>query len=83
MNLDNYLTCGFDLCMLSQAILYIQLTVVQSTLLSIVQSLESVSWMLKMYWFYGKVNRAHMVHLLYRGCPYLGGSIIRGFTVFA
>ena len=34
-----------------------------------------------MYKFYGKINRGQVSRPLYRGCPLLGGSVIRGFTV--
>ena len=34
-----------------------------------------------MYYFYGKSNRGHEICPLYRGCPPLGESVIRGFTV--
>ena len=34
-----------------------------------------------MYYFYGKNNRGHGICPLYRGCPPLGESVIRGFTV--
>ena len=34
-----------------------------------------------MYYFYGKSNRGHGICPLYRGCPPLGESVIRGFTV--
>ena len=36
-----------------------------------------------MYYFYGKSNRGHEICPLYRGCPPLGESVIRGFTVCA
>ena len=32
-------------------------------------------------YFYGKSNRGHGICPLYRGCPPLGESVIRGFTV--
>ena len=35
-----------------------------------------------MYYFYGKSNRGHGICPLYRGCPPLGESSIRGFTVY-
>ena len=34
-----------------------------------------------MYYFYGKSNRGHGICPLYGGCPPLGESVIRGFTV--
>ncbi len=34
-----------------------------------------------MYYFYGKSNRGHGICPLYRGCPLLGESVIRSFTV--
>ena len=37
---------------------------------------------LKMYYFYGKINRGQVICLLYRSCPLFGGSVTRGFTVF-
>ena len=36
---------------------------------------------LKMYCFYGRVNRGHVACPLYRGCPYLGVSVMGGSTV--
>ena len=41
----------------------------------------SVSQRLKMYCFYGRVNRGHVACPLYRGCPYLGVSVMGGSTV--
>ena len=41
----------------------------------------SVSRRLKMYYFYGKVNRGHVVCPLYIGGPYLRESIMGGSTV--
>ena len=34
-----------------------------------------------MYYLYGKINRGHGICPLYGGCPLLGESAIRGFTV--
>ena len=34
-----------------------------------------------MYYLYGKLNRGHGICPLYGGCPLLGESVIRGFTV--
>ena len=34
-----------------------------------------------MYYLYGKINRGHGICPLYGGCPLLGVSVIRGFTV--
>ena len=42
----------------------------------------SVSQWLKMYYFYGKVNRGHVVCPLYGGSRYLKKSIMRGATVY-
>ena len=42
----------------------------------------SLSQRLKMYYFNGKLNRGHMVCPLYRGCLYLGESLIKDFTVY-
>ena len=41
----------------------------------------TVSQRLKIYYFYGKVDRGYVVCLLYRGSPYLGESIMEGSTV--
>ena len=30
---------------------------------------------------YGKVNRGYAIGPLYRGCPLLGGSVIRGSAI--
>ena len=35
-----------------------------------------------MYYLYGKINRGHGICPLYGGCPLLGESVIRGFTVY-
>ena len=35
-----------------------------------------------MYYLYGKLNRGHRICPLYGGCPLLGESVIRGFTVY-
>ena len=35
-----------------------------------------------MYYLYGKINRGHGICPLYGGCPLLGESAIRGFTVY-
>ena len=35
-----------------------------------------------MYYFYGKVNRGHVVCPLYRGGPYLGESVMEDSTVY-
>ena len=35
-----------------------------------------------MYYLYGKLNRGHGIGPLYGGCPLLGESVIRGFTVY-
>ena len=35
-----------------------------------------------MYYLYGKNNRGHGICPLYGGCPLLGESVIRGFTVY-
>ena len=35
----------------------------------------------QMHYIYGKINRGHGICPLYRGCPLLGESVIRGFTV--
>ena len=43
----------------------------------------SASRRFEMYYFYGKINRGQASRPLYRGCPLFGGSVIRGFTVFA
>ena len=34
-----------------------------------------------MYYLYGKINRVHGIWPLFGGCPLLGESVIRGFTV--
>ena len=34
-----------------------------------------------MYYLYGKINRGHGIWPLFGGCPLLGESVIRGFTV--
>ena len=34
-----------------------------------------------MYYLYGKINRGHGICPLYGGCPLLGESVIRGFTI--
>ena len=34
-----------------------------------------------MYYFYGKINRGHVVCLLWGGSPYLRESIMGDFTV--
>ena len=34
-----------------------------------------------MYYFYGKINRGHVVRQLYGGGPYLGESVMGGSTV--
>ena len=36
-----------------------------------------------MYYLYGKINRGHGICPLYGGCPLLGESVIRGFTVLS
>ena len=41
----------------------------------------SISRRLKMYYFYGKVNRGHVVCPLYRGGLYLRESVVGGSTV--
>ena len=35
-----------------------------------------------MYYLYGKINWGHGICPLYGGCPLLGESVIRGFTVY-
>ena len=35
-----------------------------------------------MYYLYGKINRGHGIWPLFGGCPLLGESVIRGFTVY-
>ena len=35
-----------------------------------------------MYYFYGKLNRGHIVHPSYGGSPYLRESVIGGSTVY-
>ena len=42
----------------------------------------SISRRLKMYYFYAKINRGHVVCMLYGGGPYLGVSIMGGSTVY-
>ena len=34
-----------------------------------------------MYYLYGQLNQGHGICPLYGGCPLLGESVIRGFTV--
>ena len=34
-----------------------------------------------MYYLFGKINRGHGIWPLFGGCPLLGESVIRGFTV--
>ena len=41
----------------------------------------SVSRRLKIHYIYGKSNRCHDMSPLYGGCPLLGESVMRGFTV--
>ena len=41
----------------------------------------SVSRRLKIHYIYGNSNRCHDVSPLYGGCPLLGESVMRGFTV--
>ena len=35
-----------------------------------------------MYYFYGKINWGHVICPLYGGGPYLGESVMGGFTVY-
>ena len=49
--------------------------------MSVVRSWE-VSASRRFVMFYGKINRRQVSRPLYGGCPLLGGSVIRGFTVY-
>ena len=52
------------------------------TPVSVVRSREvSLPRKLQMHYCYRKINRGHGIWPLFGGCPLLGESVIRGFTV--
>ena len=80
-NASKILTHGFDLCPLSEVILY-SCRLSGPAALSVVRSIEDVRISeVKNTLYYGKSNRYHEMSPLYGGCPLLGESVMGGFTV--
>ena len=79
-----YIACDFDLYPFLEAILYTlqsfggtHLSVVWSLEVVLISEVENILQCSSMR----KVDQGHVVHPLYRGFPFLGGSVIGSFNV--